>query len=376
MARKKNYTCFEYSDEDRKILDDLYEKNFTESFSDEGVKNGKEFDSGSTVKVQVDRISNGVAVCESRMGQSVIINLEKEIRSIRNLGYSEYDLQVGDIIDIVVLKDKNGTYFGSLSAGHEQSVKNELLKALQNNDCAFSVKVESLCNGGFMVNLSGVRCFLPGSLAAANRIMDFTSYLGRKINVMVEMYDDKRDIFVVSFKKYLKKIIGSKVQELSFTEKYKGYITGYAENLGIFVEWDDIYTGLIPNDQIADKNLTHASAGSPIEFWVSDIKNPSRVGLTLNQPSEKNKSLQEMKNISVEPGENKIYKGEVSKVKTFGVFVKLENGFNGLIEREELADSINEYSPGQEVSCSVLSVDTSTLKIQLREAKIGKSNSK
>jgi len=48
MARKKNYTCFEYSVEDRKILDDLYEKNFTESFSDEGMENGKEFYSRRT----------------------------------------------------------------------------------------------------------------------------------------------------------------------------------------------------------------------------------------------------------------------------------------------------------------------------------------
>jgi len=374
MARKKNYTCDDYTSEERSLLDELYNESFSRSFPEGNYHNGKEFDNGSTVRVRVDHINNGVAVCESSMGQSVVINLEKELRSIRNLGYTEYDLNIGDVIDIVVLKDKTGTYFGSLSAGHEQSVKKELGKALETNNVAFSAKIESLCNGGFMVNLSGVRCFLPGSLAAANRIMDFSSYLGKKINVMVEMYDEKRDIFVVSFKKYLKKIISEKVQELSFTEKYNGVVTGYAESLGLFVEWDEIYTGLIPTDQVnGDTSLLNP--GTSIEFWVSDIKNPTRIGLTLNEPSQKNKSLQEMKDISVEPGENKIYKGQVSKVKTFGVFVKLENGFSGLIEREELLKPVNEYSPGQEVSCSVLSVDTSTLKIHLREAEIGKSAS-
>ena len=371
MGKKKNYSCYEYSNEERSVLEGLYDKSIGPNIP----YNGKEFGNGSTVRVRVDSIKNGVAVCESEFGQSVIINLDKELRSMKNLGYEDYNLQVGEVIDIVVLKDRSGAYLGSLSAGHEQSIKNELFEALEVNNSAFTVKVESLCNGGFMVNLSGLRCFLPGSLAAANRIMDFSSYLGKSINVMVEMYDDKREIFVVSFKKYLKKIINSKVQELSFTEKYNGVITGYAENLGLFVEWEDVYTGLIPAEQIENTNINFASSGSPIEFWVSDIKNPSRIGLTLKGPTEKNKNLQEMKDVSLEPEENKIYRGEVSKVKTFGVFVKLENGFSGLIEKEQLANSISEYSPGQEVSCSVLSVDSSTLKIHLRESEIGKPTS-
>jgi predicted RNA-binding protein with RPS1 domain len=68
-----------------------------------------------------------------------------------------------------------------------------------------------------------------------------------------------------------------------------------------------------------------------------------------------------------EKSELEIYKAEITKIKTFGAFVKLENGLTGLIEKEKLVGSINEYSVGQLVNCSVLSVDSSTFKIQLIE---------
>jgi len=63
----------------------------------------------------------------------------------------------------------------------------------------------------------------------------------------------------------------------------------------------------------------------------------------------------------------KIYKGEVTKIKTFGIFIKMENGLNGLIEKEKLVRSVKDYEVGQSVDFSILSVDSSTLKIQLIE---------
>jgi ribosomal protein S1 len=187
---------------------------------------------------------------------------------------------------------------------------------------------------------------------------------------MVEVYDQTRDIFVVSFKKYLRKIIDSEVQNLSFSSKYEGVVTG-ASNGGVFVEWDEIYTGIIPMDDSNRETLSSYSAGDVVEFYVLDIKNPQRISLSVTQPSEKMKNIQEMKDTSSEVlGENtdlKIYKGEITKTKTFGVFVKMENGLTGLIEKERLVNSIKEYEVGKSVDFSILSVDSSTLKIQLIE---------
>lgn len=369
--KKRRYSCYDYEQEEREILETLY----TESLPEESKLpsfQGKDLENNTSVKVRITLFKEdfGLLIGETNFGQSVVIDLKKEEKNFKRFGYPFFRTSVGDVVDVIVTKDVTGSFNGSLSAGYEKVLKNELFNAIKNENCAFSVNVKEVCNGGFMVNLSGISCFLPGSLAAANRIMNFHDYVGKNINVMVEMYDQKREIFVVSFKKYLSKIIAGKVKDLSFSNNYEGVVTG-ASSSGVFVEWDEIFTGIIPFDEKNREKLESLKQGDPISFYVVDIKNAQRITLSHAEPNQKMKNLQELKDNSEEVlGENtevKIYKGEVTKLKTFGAFVKLENGMTGLIEKENLIYTLDSYEEGQLVNCSVFSVDPSTLKVQLIE---------
>jgi len=367
--KSKNFSCFEYEVTERERLQSMYDGTFPED-----VRNisGKDIQNNTSERIVITSVDDekGVALGETSFGQTIIIDTKKEEKNMRKLGYPSMEISSGQVLDVVIHKDSGGSFNGSVSAGYEKALKKELHRSIKDEDCAFKVRVKNVCNGGFMVDLSGIECFLPGSLAAANRIMNFADYVGKELNVMVEVYDQKRDIFVVSFKKYLRKIIDREVQNLSFSSKYEGVVTG-ASNGGVFVEWDEIYTGIIPMDDSNRETLSSYSAGDVVEFYILDIKNPQRISLSVTQPSEKMKNIQEMKDTSSEVlGENtdlKIYKGEITKIKTFGVFVKMENGLTGLIEKERLVNSIKEYEVGKSVDFSILSVDSSTLKIQLIE---------
>ena len=367
--KNKNFTCHEYEASEKEALDKLYSKTLGDIDSE---FRGKDLENNSSVSVRITSVlENGnIAVGETQFGQSVVIDVNKEEKVLNKLGYPSIEISVGQKIDVVINKDYHGGFTGSVSAGYEKALKAELRNAIKSDNYAFKVKVTSVCNGGFMVDLSGIQCFLPGSLAAANRIMDFSQYVGKSINVMVEMYDQKRDIFVVSFKKYLKKIIDGEVQKLSFSQKYDGIVTG-ASNSGLFVEWNEMFTGIIPFDDANRTQLSGLTPGNEVTFHIIDIKNPQRIVLSLSEPSEKLKNIQELKDSSSDIlGENtelKIYKGEITKLKTFGAFVKLENGLLGLIEKENLIDDLKEYEVGQLVNCSISSVDLSSLKIQLIE---------
>jgi ribosomal protein S1 len=367
--KNKNFSFFEYDLEERENLASLYEKTFPSGTSK---ISGKDLQSNSVEKITITSLDpdKGLALGETPFGQTIVIDTKKEEKSMRKLGYPSIEMSSGQVLDVVITKDSSGSFNGSVSAGYEKALKKELHRSIKEEDCAYKVKVKNVCNGGFMVDLSGIECFLPGSLAAANRIMNFSDYVGKDLNVMVEVYDQKRDIFVVSFKKYLRKIIDKAVQDLSFSTRYQGVVTGLSGN-GVFVEWDDIYTGIIPMDDSNRENLEKHKAGDSVEFYVVDIKNPQRIGLSISQPNEKMKNIQEMKDTSSEVlGENadlKTYKGEITKIKTFGVFVKMENGLTGLIEKEKLMGSIKEYEVGQHLDFSILSVDSSSLKIQLEE---------
>lgn len=367
--RKIKFTSNEYEAVEREKLEKLYSETMT------GVKSdfrGKDLEINSSVPTRIIKINenDGIAYGETQYGQSISININREEKILNRLGYPNMDISIGRIIDVVVNKNSRGEFNGSVSAGYEKALKKELLNAIKDQNCAFKVKVTTVCNGGFMVDLSGIQCFLPGSLAAANRIMDFNQYVGKNITVMVEMYDQKRDIFVVSFKKYLRKIINNEVQNLSFSNKYNGYITGSSNN-GLFIEWDEIFTGIISYNDENRAKLSELKTGDPISFYVIDIKNPQRIILSLTEPNEKLKNIQDLKDSSGETlGEElslKSYKGEITKIKTFGVFIKLDNGLTGLIEKEKLINDIKEYSIGQSINCIVSNVDLSTFKIQLIE---------
>lgn len=371
--KNKNFSFFEYDTEERDRLKDIYDTTFpSESSETPSRTTGKDLQNNGFERVVITGVDNekGIALAETSFGQSIIIDSRKEEKHMRKMGYPNIELEKDQVLDVVIHRDSGGSFSGSISAGYEKALKRELHRSIKDEDCAYNVRVKNVCNGGFMVDLSGIECFLPGSLAAANRIINFADYVGKQLNVMVEIYDQKRDIFVVSFKKYLKKIIDREVQNLSFSSKYDGTVTG-ASNSGVFVEWDNIYTGIIPMDETNRANLETLKAGDVVEFYVIDIKNPQRITLSVSSPNEKMKNLQEMKDSSEDIlGENtelKIYRGEVTKIKTFGVFVKLENGLSGLIEKEKLVDSVKKYEVGQQVNCSILSVDSSTLKIQLIE---------
>ena len=369
MAKKRNYTRDEYLPEERALMDELYEGHYQRNFVSKSIEmTSKELEENQVLRVRISTISGNQAMGETSVGQSVSIDLTKEEKAIKRLGFPPIEVSVGCEFDVVVFSDKSGYYNGSLAAGYENALKKDLLKSIKDEAAAYACRIESTCPGGFMVNLSGIKCFLPGSLAAANRIIDFQSFVGKTLNVMIEMYDEKRDIFVVSFKKYLKHIIDRKVEDLSLTHEYTGTVTGTSP-AGVFVEWDQYYTGLIPAEEFQSAGkIMGIDPGGSVSFYVYDFRNPTRIVLRLTAPEGKDRDLQELKDVSLsEDKENKIYRGAVSKVKNFGVFVKLENNIVGLVEKDWLAKNPKEYEVGSEIYCTIMDVELQSSKLYLKE---------
>ena len=84
------------------------------------------------------------------------------------------------------------------------------------------------------------------------------------------------------------KLWESKIQELDLTKKYKGYVTGTSD-FGVFVEWEEVYTGLIHKTEFSEDNsITGVNPGDEIEFYVKEIKDNNRLTLTLEKPLERN----------------------------------------------------------------------------------------
>jgi ribosomal protein S1 len=362
---RKTYSYYEYSQEERDEMLAMYNDHFKGVFGDKKPK-GKDYGKTDEVDVTIVSVNDYGVVGETEVGQSIFIDLKKEARNMVKLGYPEPEIEPGDRISVIITRDSRGNYNGSLSASYEISLKSELMRGISDNSLAYNVKILEICPGGFMVNLSGVKCFLPGSLAATNRIYNFADYVGKVIPVMVETYDEARDIFVVSFKKYLKNIIGSKVEEIEIGAKFSGTVTGTSSQ-GVFVEWDEIFTGLIPQSEIAEG--TRFASGSKVEFYVCDTKNPHRLGLSFNPPSPKSMFLQELKTQSLtEDSYTHAKECKIVKIKGSGAILKIEDTEqSAFIDKRDLMKSIKDLKVGDIITCYPVSVNVSEGKISMKQ---------
>lgn len=186
---------------------------------------------------------------------------------------------------VVIYKADAGDYLGSEKRCAALSYRDDLNDFLKEEKW-FYVKVTNLVKGGYLALYKGtVKCFLPGSHAAANVIRDFNEYLNKEIPVMIENYDQTNDLFIVSYKKYIKQTLPQRVHELKFGEKYSGILTNKPYDFGMFVEFQNYFTGLLHKTEFAnyEEFSKGYKSGDSIDFYIKDIvikKGEPRIILT------------------------------------------------------------------------------------------------
>ena len=170
----------------------------------------------------------------------------------------------------------------SIWDGHVEAITREMREQVTKNTRAYMATIMSTNKGGFVVDIMNtVSAFMPGSMAAANRVTDFEGMVGTKFEVMVESYDPNFG-FVVSRKKYLKTMLPVKIQELeNILDKDKdtvftGHVTGTTP-FGVFVEIDEFITGMLHKTLVRDDTReamrnNSIAAGTEVKVYIHKIE--------------------------------------------------------------------------------------------------------
>jgi small subunit ribosomal protein S1 len=320
-----------------------------------GITSSKDLKIGNPYNSTITSLTEEYAIAQTYEGQSIYIDLHKEKKDADRLGIDLMDFEIGSGIQTIV-RNINGTYYGSIVDCFIETTKQEFFDQINKESLAYEARIESINNGGYIVDIQGIKCFLPGSLAAANKITDFESYLGKKVYVMIDGYVQKKDIFVVSYKKYLSRIMDQKIQELDLTKKYKGHVTG-TSSFGIFVEWEDIYTGLIHKTEFDNQRVEGFSAGDEIEFYVKEVKDDNRLTLTLGEPVDKTLKIYELKR-DLEEGTPQISSAKVKHKRKNGALVELtELGLMAMIPQGRLHKDYKGLKSGDQITVTIYEVD-------------------
>ncbi len=227
-------------------------------------------------------------------------------------------------------------------------------------------------NKGFKVDM-GVEMFLPISQLDVKKIKSPKNFLGKEFDFKITRLNSKERTGVLSRRVILEEERNQQVKELFESLKEGDHVKGIVTSLtdyGAFVNIGGL-DGLIHKDNISYGRVNHPKEklrkGDEVEALVLGIdKGSQRVSLGLKQ-----KHQDPWVNIQEKYPVGKKLVAKVTKIVSFGAFIELEEGVEGLLHISDLswdekANSVEEYvAVGEKLWVQVIELKPEEKKIKL-----------
>jgi small subunit ribosomal protein S1 len=217
-----------------------------------------------------------------------------------------------------------------------------------------------------------VRGFLPASLVDIRRVQDLDEFLGQELRAKVIELNRSRNNVVLSRRAVLEEERKEQRQQILDKLQPGDVVEGQISNIvdfGAFVDLDGM-DGLIHISELSWSHVNHPSEvleiGQTVEVKVLDIdRDRQRISLGLKQTQS-----DPWQQVIESYHENDVVEGRVTKVVTFGAFVEILPGVEGLVHISELAQHHVEnprevVSQGQPVNVKIIEVDGERRRLSL-----------
>ena len=232
-------------------------------------------------------------------------------------------------------------------------------------------RVIEVVKGGLILDL-GVRGFLPASLVDIRRVQDLDEFLGQELRCKVIELNRSRNNVVLSRRAVLEEERKADRQRILDALNPGDVVEGVISNIvdfGAFVDLDGM-DGLIHISELSWSHVNHPSEvleiGQTVKVKVLDIdRDRQRISLGLKQTQ-----ADPWQQVLESYNEGDIVSGKVTKVVTFGAFVEILPGVEGLVHISELAQHHVEnprevVSQGDTVNVRILEVDAERRRLSL-----------
>jgi small subunit ribosomal protein S1 len=281
--------------------------------------------------------------------------------------------QPGDQIDVLLdaVEDESGAIVLSYRKAKRQQEWEKVIAQHKEGDVVKGTVTRKI-KGGLLVNI-GVNVFLPASQVDIRRPPDIGDYIGREIECKILKIDEARRNIVVSRRKLLedqreemkKKLLA----EIEPGQIRRGIVKNIAE-FGAFVDLGGI-DGLL---HITDMSWGRVSnpheavhIDQPIDVYILNVdKDKEKIALSL-----KHKTPSPWQDVERKYPVGSRHTGEVVNVMSYGAFVKLEPGIEGLVHISEMSwtKRINHPSElvsiGDQIEVQVLNINKEKQEISL-----------
>ena len=292
--------------------------------------------------------------------------------SIRRSVNPADEVNIGDEIDALVMtkEDAEGRLILSKKRARFEMAWKRIEGAAESGEPVEGTVIE-VVKGGLILDL-GVRGFLPASLVDIRRVQDLDEFMGQTLRCKVIELNRSRNNVVLSRRAVLEEERKEMRQAILDRLSPGDVVTGTISNIvdfGAFVDLEGI-DGLIHISELSWSHVNHPSElleiSQEVQVKVLDIdRERQRISLGLKQTqSDPWQQVVDMYD------QGDVIEGKVTKVVTFGAFIEVVPGVEGLVHISELAQHHVEnprevVTQGESVRAKIIEMDPERRRLSL-----------
>ncbi len=281
-------------------------------------------------------------------------------------------LEVGDTLLVFVVQAENneGHPVVSIDRAKQEKSWRKLQEIHEANDI-IEAEVVNYNKGGLLVNLDGVRGFVPASQVSeirggdeSSKQADMARLIGTKLPLKVIEINRHRNRLILSERQAVQErrdaMKENLIQELTEGEVRTGTVSSICD-FGAFVDIGGA-DGLVHLSELSWSRVRHPNEllkiGQEVQVYVLGI-NPNEKKIALSIKRTQAEPWSRVEN-SYEVGQ--LVKGTVTQLANFGAFARIEDGIEGLIHVSELADERIQHPKqvvheGQDLILRIIRID-------------------
>jgi small subunit ribosomal protein S1 len=273
-------------------------------------------------------------------------------------------VEVGQEVELRVVSNNDAKEQLILSKRAVDSEKawDRLHKALESKEI-LEATVAEVVKGGLVVDI-GLRGFVPASMVERHFVEDFSDYKGRTLRLRVKELDREKNKVILSQKDVLDEEYEKKKQEIMGSLQVGQVLEGTVQRLTPFGAFVDIggIDGLVHISEMAWHHVEKASdvvkEGDKVKVQVLKLdpeKEKISLSIKATQEGPWDKAAQTFKS-------GDIVTGTVKRLASFGAFVEIAPGVEGLVHISQIAHRHigtphEVLKEGQQVNVKILEIN-------------------
>jgi small subunit ribosomal protein S1 len=286
------------------------------------------------------------------------------------------DIVVGATVLVYVMQPEDDQGRVSLSLDRARQERSwRKLQQVADDGVVLETKVINYNKGGLLVNLDGVRGFIPTSqvsgIGRGNEVQkqaDMARMIGSTVRLKIVEMSRARNRLILSERQANAESRDSRkgalLSEIAVNDIREGTVTSVCD-FGIYVDIGGA-DGLVHLSELSWSRVRHPSDA----YKVGD----STKVMILNIDTEHRRIALSIKRTQTEPwaavaeafSVNQVVQGTVTQIAPFGAFVRMSEGVEGLIHSSELTgDAVAAVSEGAAVTVRIIRVDIPRRRIAL-----------